>query len=66
MCCLQLVHIAYIMMQCCCLFFQLLENDIQAHQDRIDDVMAQVRKFREANHFQIDQIEDRGRELVEK
>ena len=28
--------------------------------------MAQVRMFREAGHFQIDQIEDRGRELVAK
>lgn len=26
--------------------------------------MSQVRAFREAGHFQIDQIEDRGRELV--
>ncbi len=48
------------------LFDQLLENDIQAHQDRIDDVMSQVRQFRDANHFQIDQIEDRGRALVAK
>ena len=45
---------------------QLLENDIQAQQGRIDDIMAQVRRFREANHFQSDQIEDRGRELVAK
>ena len=45
---------------------QLLENDIQANQDHIDDIMAKVRRFREANHFQIDQIEDRGRELVAK
>ena len=45
---------------------QLLENDIQDQQGRIDDIMAQVRRFREANHFQSDQIEDRGRELVAK
>lgn len=45
---------------------QLLENDIQAQQGRIDDIMAQVRRFHEANHFQSDQIEDRGRELVAK
>ena len=48
------------------LFLQLLENDIQAHQDRIDDIMSQVRQFRDASHFQADQIEDRGRELVAK
>ena len=45
---------------------QTLESDIQAHQDRIDDIMAQVRDFRDANHFMIDRIEDRGRELVSK
>ena len=45
---------------------QLLENDIQAHQDRIDDIMSQVRQFRDAGHFQADQIEDRGRDLVAK
>lgn len=45
---------------------QLIETDIQAHQAQIDDIMAQVRTFREAGHFQIDQIEDRGRELVAK
>ena len=45
---------------------QLIESDIQAHQDQVDDIMAQVRVFREAGHFQIDQIEDRGRELVAK
>ena len=45
---------------------QTLESDIQAHQDRIDDIMAQVRDFRDANHFMVDRIEDRGRELVSK
>ena len=45
---------------------QLLENDIQVHQDRVDEVMAKVRRFKEANHFQIDQIEDKGRSLVAK
>jgi spectrin beta len=44
----------------------LIESDIQAHQDQVDAIMAQVRAFREAGHFQIDQIEDRGRELVAK
>ena len=34
---------------------QLIESDIQAHQDQVDDIMAQVRAFREAGHFQIDQ-----------
>ncbi len=45
---------------------QLLENDIQSHQDHIDDIMSRVRRFRDNNHFQIDFIEDRGRELVAK
>ena len=45
---------------------QLIESDIQAHQDQVDDIMARVRAFRESGHFQIDQIEDRGRELVAK
>lgn len=44
----------------------MLENDIQAHQDRIDDIQRQVRGFVDANHFMIDKIEDRGRELVTK
>lgn len=44
----------------------MLENDIQAHQDRIDDIQVQVRRFVESNHFMIDRIEDRGRELVTK
>ena len=48
------------------MYMQLIETDIQAHQAQIDDIMAQVRTFREAGHFQIDQIEDRGRELVAK
>ncbi len=48
----------------CCM--QLLENDIQSHQDHIDDIMSRVRRFRDNNHFQIDFIEDRGRELVAK
>ena len=41
-----------------------MEYDIQAHQDRVDEVMAKVRQFKEANHFQIDLIEDKGRSLV--
>ena len=45
---------------------QLIEADIHAHQDQLDDIMSQVRAFREAGHFKIDQIEDRGRELVAK
>lgn len=45
---------------------QMLENDIQTHQDRIDDITMQVRRFRDANHFMIDRIEDRGREIVTK
>ena len=53
-------------MLCFILHMQLIESDIQAHQDQVDDIMAQVRMFREAGHFQIDQIEDRGRELVAK
>ncbi len=48
------------------LYMQLLENDIQSHQDHIDDIMSRVRRFRDNNHFQIDLIEDRGRELVAK
>ena len=47
----------------------LLENDIQAHQDRVDEVIvAKVRQFKEANHFQIDLIENncKGRSLVAK
>ena len=51
---------------CMCISVQLIESDIQAHQDQVDDIMAQVRRFREAGHFQIDQIEDRGREVVAK
>lgn len=49
-----------------CVFMQLLENDIQSHQDHIDDIMKKVRRFRDNNHFQIDNIEDRGRGLVAK
>ncbi|CAI8040975.1 Spectrin alpha chain, non-erythrocytic 1 [Geodia barretti] len=44
----------------------LIESEIQANQDQVDTIMAQVRAFREAGHFQIEQIEDRGRELVAK
>ena len=32
---------------------QLIESDIPAHQDQLDDIMAEVRKFREARHFPI-------------
>ena len=56
----------YRIIVCSHLPIQLIESDIQAHQDQVDDIMAQVRAFREAGHFQIDQIEDRGRELVAK
>jgi len=45
---------------------QLVENDIQSHQDHIDDIMGRVRVFRDNSHFQIDLIEDKGRELVTK
>ena len=48
------------------LSYQLIESEIQANQDQVDTIMAQVRAFREAGHFQIEQIEDRGRELVAK
>ena len=51
---------------CVYISLQLLENDIQTHQDRVDEVMAKVRQFKEANHFQIDLIEDKGRSLVAK
>ena len=44
----------------------MLEDEIQAHQDQIDNVQTQVRRFVEANHFMIDRIEDQGRELVNR
>lgn len=44
----------------------MLENDIQAHQDRVDDIQTHVRRFVDSNHFMIERIEDRGRELVTK
>lgn len=44
----------------------MLENDIQAHQDRVDDIQIKVRHFADDNHFMIERIEDRGRELMTK
>ena len=44
----------------------MIEDEIQAHQDQIDNVQTQVRRFVEANHFMIDRIEDQGRELVNR
>lgn len=44
----------------------MLENDIQAHQNRVDDIQTHVRQFADANHFMIERIEDVGRELVTK
>ena len=45
---------------------QLLEAEIVAHQDRVDDINAQVRTFRDDNHFLIAQIEDKGQALVRR
>ena len=45
---------------------QLLDADILGHQSRVDDIMAQIQAFRDANHFLIVQIEDRGQELVRR
>ncbi len=44
----------------------MLEDEIQAHQDQIDNVQTQVRRFVDSNHFMIDRIEDQGRELVDR
>jgi spectrin beta len=44
----------------------MLENDIQGHQGRIDDIQRQVRGFADSNHFMIARIDDKGRELLTK
>eukprot|EP00118_Oscarella_pearsei_P018140 m.184464 g.184464 ORF g.184464 m.184464 type:complete len:3710 (+) comp39319_c1_seq2:34-11163(+) len=44
---------------------QLLENDIAGYQDRIDDVLVQVNAFKEAAHFKVEEIEDKGRALID-
>ena len=45
---------------------QLLDADILAHQGRVDEIMSHIQAFRDANHFLIAQIEDRGQELVRR
>ncbi|XP_065894234.1 spectrin beta chain, non-erythrocytic 1-like isoform X3 [Dysidea avara] len=42
----------------------LLESEIAANRVRTDEIMDQVRNFKKANHFQIEQIEDQGQDLV--
>jgi spectrin beta len=45
---------------------QILEAEITAHQDRIDDITSQVKQFRDSSHFRMDEIEDLARSLFDR
>lgn len=44
----------------------LLENDVQAHQDRIDGVALQAKGFVEKGHFDAPNIQNKQQNLVER
>ncbi|XP_027197243.2 spectrin beta chain, non-erythrocytic 5 kst [Dermatophagoides pteronyssinus] len=45
---------------------ELLENDVHNHNENVENIKDQLAHFQQNNHFQIDEIEEKGNQVIKR